>query len=72
MDKANEDQARVRWLAINAARIGGVIMVVVGILALRGSFEFPDLAAWVLLVVGLLDIFLVPLILARRWRTPAG
>ena len=68
--RVNDEVARNRWMVINAVRAGGVAMVLVGILGLRGVFEYPDVAGYALLVVGLLDIFLVPLLLARKWRTP--
>jgi len=66
----SEDVARTRWMAINAARLAGVAMVIVGILGLRDVFEYPDIAGYLLVAVGLLDIFLVPLVLARKWRSP--
>ena len=69
-DPVSEETARTRWLAINGVRVAGVALVLVGILGLRGVFEYPAGAGWVLLVVGLLDIFLVPQVLARKWRTP--
>lgn len=66
----SDDVARTRWLVIGATRLAGVAMVLVGILGLRDVFEYPDIAGYLLVAVGLLDIFLVPLILARKWRTP--
>jgi hypothetical protein len=30
----------------------------------------PSIAAYALIAIGLLDIFLVPLFLARKWRSP--
>jgi len=69
-EPVSEDVARGRWLAINAVRLGGVVMVIVGLLGLRGYFEYPEIAGYILVVVGLLDVFLVPLLLARKWRSP--
>ena len=69
-DPAHDDVARGRWLAINVVRIAGVAMVLIGILGLRGVFEYPDVAGWILVVVGVIDIFVVPQIMARKWRTP--
>ena len=66
----SEEVARGRWMAINAIRIAGVVMVVVGILGLQGVFEFPEMLGYVLVVVGIVDIFVVPQVLARKWRTP--
>jgi hypothetical protein len=69
-DPVSEDVARGRWMVINVVRIAGVVMVMVGILGLQGVFEYPAIAGYVLVAVGLFDIFAVPLILARKWRSP--
>jgi hypothetical protein len=66
----SDDVARARWIAIGATRLAGVAMVIVGILGLRDVFEYPDVAGYILVAVGLLDVFLVPQILARKWRSP--
>ena len=70
VDPASEEVARGRWMAINAVRIAGVAMVVIGILGLRGVFEYPSIAAWILIGVGLLDVFVIPRFMARKWRSP--
>ena len=71
MEKPVSDEvARARWLAISVLRLGGVAMVVVGILAVQRVFEFPAIAGYALIAVGLLDVFLVPQFLARKWRSP--
>jgi hypothetical protein len=69
-DRANDDVARGRWLAITVTRIAGVVMVVVGIFGLQGVIEYPDIAAYVLIGVGLVDIFVIPQLMARKWRSP--
>lgn len=66
----NADPARNRFLVIQALRLGGVAMVVIALLSLNGVIPVPDVAAWPILIIGLVDIFVVPQILARKWRTP--
>ena len=66
----SDEVARNRWLVINVLRLGGVAMVIAGMLGTRQVIAMPVAAAYVLIAVGLLDIFLVPLLLARKWRTP--
>jgi len=66
----NEDPARNRFIVIQALRLGGVIMVILALLALSGVTPIPQIAAWPVLVIGLIDIFIVPQMLARKWRTP--
>ena len=66
----SEEVARGRWMAINAVRAGGAAMVLVGILGLEGVIEYPAIAGYILVAVGVIDIFFVPLIMARKWRSP--
>ena len=66
----SDEVARGRWLTINVLRLSGVAMVVAGMLGTRQVLEIPMIAAYALIAIGLLDIFLVPLLLARKWRTP--
>ena len=66
----SEDVARGRWMAINAVRVAGVVMVLVGILGLEGVFEYPAIAGYILVAVCVIDIFFVPLVMARKWRSP--
>ncbi|MFA9201035.1 MAG: hypothetical protein ACEQR8_07595 [Cypionkella sp.] len=65
------DRERARFIALNAVRIGGVALVLLGILIESGRIELPRAVGWAFLAVGLVDVFLVPRLLARRWRTPA-
>ena len=55
---------------INVLRLGGVAMVIAGMLGTRQIVAMPMIAAYALIAVGLLDIFFVPLFLARKWRSP--
>jgi hypothetical protein len=66
----NDALARNRWMVINAVRMGGLAMALIGILGLGHVFEYPVVAAYVLVAVGLADFFVMPLLLARKWRTP--
>jgi hypothetical protein len=69
-DPASDDVARNRWMVINALRAAGVAMVLVGLLIVREVIPEPAWAGYTILAVGLADVFLVPLLLARKWRTP--
>ena len=66
----SDEVARGRWLTINVLRLGGVAMVVAGMLGTRQVIAIPAIAAYALIAVGLLDVFLMPLFLARKWRSP--
>ncbi|MBS0502715.1 MAG: hypothetical protein JSS55_02730 [Proteobacteria bacterium] len=66
-----DDPARKRFLAISLLRLSGAVLVMFGLVIAAGRFEsLPRLAGIVMVVVGALDFALVPLLLARRWRTP--
>ena len=71
MDNRDGDEAaRNRWLVINLVRVAGVAIVLVGLLVVRQVIPEPAWAGYTILAVGLADVFLVPLLLARKWRTP--
>lgn len=67
-----EGTARARFFIMNAVRLTGVALVIVGLLVIEGRIELPEVVGWVFLPVGLIEIFVVPTILARKWRTPPG
>ena len=69
-DPVSEETARNRWAVIQALRLGGVALVLVGILIRYEVIPAPMAVGFVLMAIGLIDVFLVPMLLARRWRTP--
>lgn len=64
-----DKQARNRFMMIQLMRIGGVAMVLFGIAVLRGMIDLPDLVAYVLIVMGIGEAFVVPHLLARLWSS---
>lgn len=68
------DPARGRFVVIQLARLLGVLTVLLGIMMQDGRIpalrDVPPLAGYLLIVVGLADVFIMPVILARRWRSP--
>lgn len=66
----NGDPAFARFMVMNAVRFTGVVLVLLGIAVVRGVLELPHEAGYVLLVIGVAEIFVIPQILARKWRTP--
>lgn len=71
---ASDTVARNRWLTMQVARLTGFGMVIVGILLTQGAlgsrWSNAVIAGYVLIGIGLIDGFVVPQILARKWRTP--
>lgn len=66
----NRDPAFARFMVMNAVRVTGVVLVLLGMLAVSDRIGLPREAGYVLLVVGVVEIFVMPQILARKWRTP--
>ena len=70
----SDDEARKRWMVIQLMRIGGVAFVILGITMVRDVVNIGGddnrLVGYGFIVIGLLDAFLVPRYLARKWRTP--
>ena len=69
-DPASDEAARTRFFVIGATRLIGVVIVLAGILGLKGRIPMPDVAGYAFVAFGLIDVFVVPQILARKWRTP--
>lgn len=75
MTQADDALAKKRFFAISAMRVMGAIFVLVGFVLIRGGFELAGQPTdrWIGVVVVLLGAFdfaVMPVLLARRWRTP--
>ncbi len=64
-----EARARGRFMVINAVRIGGVLMILAGLAISNGALDLPEPVAWVLIVLGMVETFLVPTLLSRMWSS---
>jgi membrane protein YdbS with pleckstrin-like domain len=69
-DPMGDDAARNRWIVMNAVRLSGAVMVLVGMLGLSDVIAMPAIAGYIIIGVGLVDVFVVPQMLARKWRSP--
>ena len=66
----SKDPAKAKFIAVQALRFSGLGLVMVGLLILYGEIDLPEIAGYVLFVVGLLDALIMPGVLARMWKTP--
>lgn len=66
----NENTARNRWLILSLSRLAGVGLVIAGLLISQGAISWPLEVGYGLIIIGIADVFIVPQILARRWRSP--
>ena len=63
--------ARNRFFALSLLRLAGALLIMAGMVIAAGRFQnLPPAAGIVMVVVGAIDFALVPLWLARRWRSP--
>ncbi len=69
-DPAERDLAKARFIVIQLARWSGVAMLLLGLLAMQGKLDLPPAAGYLLAAAGLFGAFVVPILLARRWKTP--
>jgi hypothetical protein len=65
-----DDRAPQRFYLLQLARLGGVVLVVIGLIATQGRLGLPEAAGYVLLLAGIAEFFVVPRLLARKWRSP--
>lgn len=66
----DEDLAKQRFMLLQLARLGGLILVGIGVVILSGRLtDFKELG-YVLLVLGAAEFFVLPRFLAKGWRTP--
>ncbi|PXA83892.1 hypothetical protein DMC47_41890 [Nostoc sp. 3335mG] len=68
---AQEKQAANRLAILIGLRIGGAILCLLGLwMVLGGNLAGRYGFGWVLVVVGLIELVVVPKILAGKWKTP--
>lgn len=63
-----------RWMFIQIMRLGGVAFAVLGLLMTQDAVVIAGddnrLVGYAFVAIGLLDAFVVPIVLARKWRSP--
>ncbi|KMS60253.1 hypothetical protein V474_00790 [Novosphingobium barchaimii LL02] len=66
------DPAAARFAMIQVTRIFGVACVIAGMLMANGRLfaGAPVWIAYLILAIGLVGIFVIPVKMARKWRTP--
>ena len=71
MTPEEETKAQHRFLVLNLVRISGAIMLVIGLAVIaNGLFGLPVAAGYLLFLIGIIDFMFVPLLLAKRWKSP--
>jgi len=67
--QTDHDPAKARFLTIQAVRLSGVVTAVLGALVLGGILPLPQIAGYILVALGVAEIFILPIVLAKRWRS---
>ncbi|MEJ2409478.1 MAG: hypothetical protein P8Y48_09080 [Novosphingobium sp.] len=69
---SGRDPAAARFAAIQITRLIGVACVTLGIMIATDRLlpDLPNWAGYILIANGLVDVFVIPPILIRKWRTP--
>ena len=66
MGQTDHDPAKARFLTIQAVRLSGVVTAVLGALVLGGILPLPEIAGYILVALGVAEIFILPIVLAKR------
>lgn len=75
MTQAEDSLAKKRFFAITAMRLMGAFFVLTGFVLIRGGWELAGQPTdrWIgvaVVLIGAFDFAVMPLLLARRWRSP--
>ncbi len=75
MTPTNDALAKKRFFAIVAMRVMGAILVLIGFVLIRGGWAIAGQPTdrWIgvaVVLIGAFDFAVMPLVLARRWRSP--
>lgn len=70
-DRHADDRARNRYFVMTGARVSGALFAAIGImLVARATVDEQRWIGTAVIVLGLIEMALLPRYLARRWRTP--
>lgn len=70
---SGRDPAIARFAVLQTVRLSGALIALAGVLVSSGNVAWlkavPPAAGFPLLLVGMVDFFFVPPLLARRWKS---
>ena len=65
------DPARARFFTLGLIRLGGVAIAFLGVAIIAKRLVEPaEIIGGVMLFIAAIDVLVVPVLLAKRWRTP--
>lgn len=68
MHDEERDPAVARFWILQALRLFGIVMVVFGIVIIAGRLRLDPAIGYMLFVLGAMEFFLFPALLARWWK----
>ena len=67
----DNDPARARFFALGLIRFSGVAIAFLGVAILSKRWVEPaEIIGGALMAIGAFEVLVLPIILAKRWRTP--
>ena len=66
---ADQDTVARRFWVIQMARLSAFVMVFIGALIVSKIIDLPDFVGYIILVIGLAEFFIVPMVLSKRWKS---
>lgn len=63
-------RARNRWIFMQVVRIGGVALLIFGLAVGLGRTGLSPDVGYVLVALGFVAVFAMPVILSKRWKSP--
>jgi hypothetical protein len=71
MNADDEAKAKQRFVVLNLVRLSGALMLAFGLAVIgRGFMDLPKPVGYILFFIGITDFLIVPLLLAKRWKSP--
>lgn len=70
MSENNDDLARTRFIFLNLIRLGSLALVLFGLSIAAGKLGLPQWVGAVVTVLGVGEFFFLPMLLAKRWKSP--
>ena len=65
------DPARARFFMLGLIRLGGVALAFLGVSIIAKRLVEPaEIIGGLLLLIAAVDVLVIPVLLAKRWRTP--
>ncbi len=61
---------QTRFIIIQIVRWSGVGLTLLGLMVMGGRLHWPAALGMALALIGIFEAMIVPVLLARRWRTP--